>query len=149
MSEMASPQSAGTSLPPTRHTLLLAGSRGIALLAVVFLLASAMGYLVVRSAVNRTIEHQALTVAETVVSQATTARSVYARQVVAKLTKDGFGPHVDSASMPGHVPIPAQFLKLVGKASSENSAKLYEYRPVSKWNLEPTQGLNDDFLRWG
>src|SRR5262249_10937150 len=25
---------------------------------------------------------------------------------------------------------------------------LFSYRPVSKWNLEPTQFLSDDFLRW-
>ncbi|WP_284619239.1 EAL domain-containing protein [Aquabacterium humicola] len=114
----------------------------------VFALASAGGYLVVRHAVNSTIEHQALTVAEIVASQATTARSVYSSEVANKLSRDGFGPNVDWDKMPGHVPIPAQFLKMVGRASSENSARLYEYKPVSRWNLEPTQGLTDEFLRW-
>ena len=114
----------------------------------VFALACAGAYVVIRHAVNSTIEHQALTVAEIVVSQAATARSVYAREIVGKLSKDGFGPSVNSAAMPGHVPIPAQFLKMVGRASSENADRLYEYRPVSRWNLEPTQGLTDDFLRW-
>ncbi|RFC34512.1 MAG: PAS domain S-box-containing protein/diguanylate cyclase (GGDEF) domain-containing protein [Candidatus Nitrotoga sp. MKT] len=114
----------------------------------VFALACAGAYVVIRHAVNSTIEHQALTVAEIVVSQAATARSVYAREIVGKLSKDGFGPSVNSAAMPGHVPIPAQFLKMVGRASSESTDRLYEYRPVSRWNLEPTQGLTDDFLRW-
>ena len=114
----------------------------------VFVLACGLGYLVVRDAINNTIENEALGVAEIVASQATTARSVYALQIAEKLRRDGFGPSVDSATMPGHVPIPAQFLKLVGQASSANSDKLYEYKPVSKWNLEPSQGLTDDFLRW-
>ena len=114
----------------------------------IFALAFGMGYLVVRNAVTNTVEHQAVAIAEIVASQATTARSVYASQVAEKLRKDGFGPHVDSSEMPGHVPIPAQFLKLVGQASSAKSDKLYAYKPVSKWNLEATQGLTDDFLRW-
>ena len=113
-----------------------------------FALACALGDAVAKDAVNKTIERHALGIAEIVASQATTARSVYASEIVEKLKADGFGPSVDSAGMPGHVPIPAQFLKLVGRAASANSHKLYEYKPISKWNLEPTQGLTDDFLRW-
>ena len=120
----------------------------LALLTAIFAVACALGYLVVRHAVTNTVEHQAVTIAEIVASQAKTARSVYAVEVAEKLRKDGFGPNVNSASMPGHVPIPAQFLKLVGQATSANSDGLYAYKPVSKWNLEPTQGLTDDFLRW-
>lgn len=123
-------------------------SRSFFVLIAVFSLACLLGYVVVREAVNRTVEHQALTIAKIVASQATTARSVYALEIAGKLQKDGFGPSVNSASMPGHVPIPAQFLKLVGQASSANADKLYEYKPVSKWNLEASQGLADDFLRW-
>lgn len=123
-------------------------SRSFAVLLGVFLLACGLGYLVVKDAVDKTIEHQALAIAEIVASQATTARSVYARDIAEKLKNDGFGPSVDSATMPGHVPIPAQFLKLVGRASSLQADKLYEYKPVSRWNLEPSQGLTDDFLRW-
>jgi len=122
--------------------------RSYALLLLVFLLACALGYAVVRDAVNKTVEHQALAIAEIVASQATTGRSVYANEVAEKLRKDGFGPNVNYVSMPGHVPIPAQFLKLVGLAATANSGKLYSYRPISKWNLEATQGLSDDFLRW-
>lgn len=123
------------------------GIRTVAVLIGVFALACGGGYLVVRHAVNNTIERRALAVAEIVASQATAARSVYAREIAGKLSKEGFGPNVDSASMPGHVPIPAQFLKLVGRASSENSDRLYQYKPVSRWNLEASQGLTDDFLR--
>ncbi len=117
-------------------------------LVAVFAIACVTAYWVVREAVNRTIEHQALTVAEIVANQATSARTVYARSIAEKLRNDGFGPDVDSSEKPGHVPIPAQFLKLVGRASSESADKLYAYKPVSKWNLESTQGLADDFLVW-
>ncbi len=130
------------------RSLLRRLSRSYALLVAVFILACAVGYAVVRDAVKKTVENQALAIAEVVASQATTARSVYAREVAEKLRKDGFGPDVNFANMPGHVPIPAQFLKLVGLSASSNSDKLFAYRPVSKWNLDSAQGLSDDFLRW-
>jgi signal transduction histidine kinase len=114
----------------------------------VFVLACALGYAVVRDAVRLTVEHQALSIAEVVARLATTGRTVYAREVAEKLRKDGFGPDVNYQSMPGHVPIPAQFLKQVGLAATLDSGKLYSYKPISKWNLEVTQGLSDDFLRW-
>ena len=123
-------------------------SRTFGVLIGVFALACLLAYVVVRDAVNRTVERQSMAIAEIVASQATTARSVYASEIAEKLRKDGFGASVDSASMPGHVPIPAQFLKLVGRAAAENADRLYAYMPVSKWNLESGQGLTDDFLRW-
>jgi diguanylate cyclase (GGDEF)-like protein len=94
------------------------------------------------------IEHEAIKIAEVVARQALASRSVYTEVVTEKLVRDGFGPHIDSDEKRGYVPLPAQFLKLVGHAASQNSAGLYRYRPLSKWNLEPTQGLNDDFQRW-
>ncbi|MDD2684697.1 MAG: diguanylate cyclase [Gallionella sp.] len=118
------------------------------LLLGVFLCMSVVAYSVIKNTVNETIEHQAVAFAEIAAAQATTARSVYAREVVEKLKRDGFGPHEDSAHMPGYVPIPAQFLKLLGQASTENTSNLFQYKPVSKWNLQASQGLNDDFLRW-
>jgi diguanylate cyclase (GGDEF)-like protein/PAS domain S-box-containing protein len=114
----------------------------------VFAVACLAGFWVVKDAVTRTVEHQAVSIAQIVASQATTARSVYAGQIADKLQRDGFGPTVDFATLPGHVPIPSQFLKMMGRASSIDGDRLYEYTTVSKWNLEPTQGLTDDFLRW-
>ncbi len=131
-----------------RFSRLKNGLPTVAVFLSVFVLACALGYLGVRQAVHKTIENQALAVAEIVASQATTARSVYAKEIAGKLTKDGFGPNAHSEAMAGYVPIPAQFLKLVGRASSDSSHKLYEYKPVSQWNLEPSQGLTDEFLRW-
>jgi len=97
---------------------------------------------------QQTVEIQAIEIAEIIARQAASARSVYAKHVVSKLRRDGFGAHIDSADKPGYVPLPAQFLKLFGKQASHESDGLFAYQPVSKWNLEPTQGLNDDFKRW-
>lgn len=105
-------------------------------------------YLVINHSLTRIIEHQAVTVAEIVAIQATSARSVYARDIVKKLSEDGFGPDTNSHNLKGYVPIPAQFLKKIGLETSRNTAELFYYRPVSKWNLEPSQGLNNDFLIW-
>lgn len=119
-----------------------------AVLMGVFLIAFLVSYYVIKDAVKKTIENQAITVAEIVAAQATTARSVYALEIAEKLKRDGFGPHVNSDQMPGYVPIPAEFLKMIGEASSASSADLFHYKPVSKWNLEPNQGISDDFLTW-
>lgn len=114
----------------------------------IFLATSVVAYFVVEDAVQNTVELQALSVAQIVASQATTARSVYSQEVAGKLQRDGTGPDVNSAHMPGYVPIPSQFLKILGRVSAENSAELFHYKPVSKWNLEASQGLSDDFLKW-
>jgi hypothetical protein len=113
-----------------------------------FLATLVVAYFVVENAVKNTVELQALSVAEIVASQATTARSVYAQEIAGKLQREGKGPDVNSDQMPGHVPIPAQFLKILGRASAANSSDLFHYKPVSKWNLEASQGLSDDFLKW-
>lgn len=109
---------------------------------------SATTFLVMGDAQQRIIQHEALKIAEVVARQALASRSVYTAAVADKLTRDGFGPDIDSQSKRGHVPLPAQFLKLVGHEASGKSDGLYRYRPLSKWNLEPTQGLSDDFQRW-
>src|SRR5882724_11032752 len=79
-----------------------------------FLATSVVAYFVVENAVQNTVELQALSVAEIVASQATTARSVYSQEIAGKLQRDGKGPDVNSDQMPGHVPIPSQFLKMLG-----------------------------------
>ncbi len=105
-------------------------------------------FFVLRDSQQRLIEHEAIKIAEVVARQALAARSVYTVAVTDKLKRDGFGPDIASATKRGHVPLPAQFLKLVGREAATHSAGLYSYRPLSKWNLEPTQGLTDDFQKW-
>lgn len=114
----------------------------------VFLFVFVVSYFIIRDAVNKTVESQAITVAEMVAAQATTARSVYALQIADKLKRDGFGPHVNSGQMRGYVPIPAEFLKMIGEETANSTAHLFHYKPISKWNLEPDQGISDDFLSW-
>ncbi len=102
---------------------------------------------VMATAQRRIIEHEAIKIAEIVARTALASRTVYSSEVAEKLVGDGFGSSPESHGMQGFVPIPAQFLKLVGIESSRNSDGLYSYRPLSKWNLEPTQGLRDEFQR--
>lgn len=113
----------------------------------IFIIASIIGYVSIQHAVNKTIEKQSLSVAEIVAKQATAARSIYSQKVVGKLKTDGTGAHIDYDEKEGFIPIPAQFLKYIGAASSGEVDYLYKYKPVSKWNLEKTQGLTDEFLR--
>jgi diguanylate cyclase (GGDEF)-like protein len=95
------------------------------------------------------IEFKALTLAEVVARQAASARSVYSEHVVSKLGRDAMGVASESyVREPGNVPLPAQFLKLVGRRASADSDGLYRYSPLSKWNLGEGQDLRDDFQRW-
>jgi diguanylate cyclase (GGDEF)-like protein len=106
------------------------------------------GYLISRGQ-QSLIEFQAVQLAEIVTRQSASSRSVYAEHVVGKLTRDGVGVASEHyKDERGNVPLPAQFLKLVGERIGIDSRGLYRYRPVSKWNLAPDQGLADDFQRW-
>jgi diguanylate cyclase (GGDEF)-like protein len=118
------------------------------LVPLILLLIGGITYYVVQDAQHKIVEFQAVNVAEIVARQAAASRSVYASQIAGKLAKDGTGPHMNSQDNKGYVPIPAQFLKLVGREASATSDNLYRYKPISKWNLEPTQGLTTDFQKW-
>ena len=119
----------------------------LAIFIVITLVVAGMTSWVMATAQRRIIEHEAIKIAEIVARTALASRTVYSSEVADKLVADGFGSTPDSHDMRGFVPIPAQFLKLVGIESSRNSDGLYSYRPLSKWNLEPTQGLRDEFQR--
>jgi diguanylate cyclase (GGDEF)-like protein len=124
--------------------------RRVLITAVAFLSAvvALTGYLISRGQ-QKLIEFQALQLAEIVTRQSAASRSVYSEHVVGKLTRDGVGIASERYQQePGHVPLPAQFLKLVGQRAEVESRGLYRYRPVSKWNLAENQGLADDFQRW-
>jgi len=117
-------------------------------LAMSFALIGSLAFIVIKDTTEFFIQKQAEDVASIVGTFAKTARSVYAQDVISKLKRDGFGAVVDSNVHKGYVPIPAQFLKLLGKSTADNTADLFQYRPVSRWNIEPTQGLSTDFLLW-
>ncbi|MFL6655886.1 MAG: putative bifunctional diguanylate cyclase/phosphodiesterase [Sulfurifustis sp.] len=105
-------------------------------------------FLVMQRSQRLIIEHEAAKIAEVIARQALASRSVYTAAVADKLAREGAGPDIDYLEKRGYVPLPSQFLKLVGHEASAHSAGLYQYRPLSKWNLEPSQGLRDDFQRW-
>ena len=119
----------------------------LAIFTVITLVVAGTTSWVMATAQQRIIEHEAIKIAEIVARTALASRTVYSSEVADKLVADGFGSTPESHAMRGFVPIPAQFLKLVGIESSRNSDGLYSYRPLSKWNLEPTQGLRDEFQR--
>ncbi|MBL8513768.1 MAG: EAL domain-containing protein, partial [Betaproteobacteria bacterium] len=105
-------------------------------------------YLLMAQSQRQLIEHEAIKIAEIVAGNALASRTVYTTQVADKLAADGTGAVVDFHARPGYVPLPAQFLKFVGQESERSGDGLYRYRPLSKWNLEPSQGLTDEFQRW-
>lgn len=137
---MANNQSGIDSIRPPKRLLFLVPS--------ILLLIGGITYYVVQDSQYKIVEFQAVNVAEIVARQAAASRSVYASQIAGKLAKEGTGPHMNSQDNKGYVPIPAQFLKLVGREASAASDNLYRYKPISKWNLEPTQGLATDFQKW-
>jgi len=118
------------------------------LTAAVLLVVMAVTWSVVSASQRHLIEFQALRIAETVASQAATARSVYSELAVAKLHGDGFGASSNADRPSGHVPLPAQFLKEFSQRSRLRADGLYRFTPVSRWNVDPEQGLSSDFRRW-
>jgi len=123
--------------------------RAIFLVAILLIFVGITGYFVIKDSQQRLIEHQAVTVAEIVARQAAAARSVYARDIIGKVKADTTGfADINYHEKVGALPLPAQFLKGVANRASADSDGLYQYRPVSKWNLEINQGLNGPFLEW-
>ncbi len=129
-------------------SLLKERQRPLAFLLVLLLALLLLTWLMISYSQDRLIEFKSLQTAEVVATQATSARSVYSQSVVAKLRRDGFGASTSSDQIPGAVPIPAQFLKNLSHQSSEQSNGQYRYRPLSKWNMSPDQGLKDGFQFW-
>jgi len=111
-------------------------------------LLSVAAWYVVTKGQQRVINHQAVELAGVVSRMATAARSVYAHTAVVKLKGDGFGADIHSENIKGFVPLPAQFLKQLGEEISQHESSQYRYKPLSRWNLEQTQGLQDDFQKW-
>lgn len=115
--------------------------------AVLILLAGLTNYVVLTHAQASIIEYEAIRIAEVATSQAIASRTVYTDFVANKFIKNDAGQYIDFHDLSDTIPLPAKFLKLVGHEASKRT-NLYSYRPLSKWNLEPTQGLKDDFQRW-
>lgn len=135
---------------PAMAELVFAGfGRRITIISgLLLVLACAVTWLVIGQGQARVIEYQAREVAEIVTRMAASARSTYAQHIAEKMRAEGAGPQADYLHIKGAVPLPAQFLKLMGQRASDESAGLFRYKPLSKWNLEESQGLMDEFQRW-
>lgn len=116
--------------------------------ALILLFVGVANYWVLIWSQAKIIEHEALRIAEVVTSHALNSRSVYAEEVAEKNRRDGFGPDEQYHQRPGYVPLPAQFLKFVAQSVSRANEGLYRYTPLSKWNLDADQGLQDTFQKW-
>lgn len=82
------------------------------------------------------------------------ARTQYSKMVVQKLEKDGTGASIDHLTKKGYVPLPNQFVRHVAEAFSNQTSnkgenKVFEYFLRSRWNLNPGQGIRDDFEKAG
>ena len=122
--------------------------RLIYVLVIAFCIMGILTYLVVKDTVNKTIESNALLVANVIVGQSKVSRKVYVREVVNKLRNDGAGSHPDYKNMHGYVPIPALFQRMLSDEAS-TLIKDIQYQPISKWNLGPYGIGHDPFLIWG
>lgn len=109
---------------------------------------SLVTWMIVSRSQHEVIQFEALKLAEVVADQAAAARSAYSRLAVSKLSADGLGASEFSEALAGHIPLPAQFLKELSRSSRENANGLFSFKPISKWNLAPEQGLTDSFQRW-
>jgi len=115
---------------------------------VTILLIAWVAYIVINDTITNLVEQQSISMAEVVSQQALTSRAIHGAQISNKLSTDGFNSHKESQKQQRGLPLPEQSSKTPDKTISGQNARLYEYRPVSKWNIEPTQGVTDDFLRW-
>ena len=96
---------------------------------------------------------KALGIAEAVDAMVRSTRAKYTKDVVIKLKKDGAGAALDSKSKKGFAPLPAQFVRAIAfdvaikqkKAGQERFAFFLR----SRWNLNPEQGIQDDFEKEG
>ncbi|MGQ7845778.1 EAL domain-containing protein [Granulosicoccus sp. 3-233] len=109
---------------------------------------SLVTWIIVSRSQEQVIQFEALKLADIVVNQAASARSAYSSLAVSKLKADGLGASEFSADQPGHIPLPAQFLKDLSFRSQQDNNGLFSFRPISKWNLAPEHGIRNKFQEW-
>jgi len=90
----------------------------------------------------------ALRLAEVVAAQVSADRAEYATNVVDKLVQDGTGASRESETARGFIQLPAQFVHNVSRRVRDQAGDLYTYSLISRWNLNPTKGLDESFDRW-
>ncbi|MCP4494530.1 MAG: DUF3365 domain-containing protein [Gammaproteobacteria bacterium] len=118
------------------------------LMAGFFLLIVGFSYYLIEQSNKQLIELEALRIADIISNQVLADRAIYTGKVVQKLKADGTGSDRHSLKKPGFILLPAQFVRAVADKVNEQNKGLYSYYLRSKWNLNKTQGLQDDFDSW-
>lgn len=107
----------------------------------------AVSYWILQRSQDDLIFADAERVARIVSTQVLAGREVYTRSLVDKLTLDGFGADVRAHFRPGYIMLPAQFIRRVAKNVERTAGDQYSYNLISKWNINPDQGLKNEFER--
>ncbi len=97
---------------------------------------------------NRIINLQARKMAQTVANQVITDRAHYVQRVVKKVKGSQFAAKEGFTDESPHVPLPATFVMGVAEDVSSSQDE-YQYKLVSRWNINPGNALSDDFLQRG
>ena len=95
---------------------------------------------------------KAYVVAEAIDMLIRSARAKYTQIVTGKLKKDGTGSSVDHLEKKGFTPLPSQYVRAIAfdvTLKSRNKKNSFSFYLRSLWNLNPEQGLNNDFEREG
>ncbi len=95
----------------------------------------------------RLIELQAQQIAKTVAIQVEIDRKHYTASVVEPLRNSEFAPVAEGGHEIGddRIPLPAEFVRLVSDSVSKSNSD-YRYRLVSRWNINSSTNLDDQFL---
>ncbi|MGZ5801125.1 MAG: ATP-binding protein [Burkholderiaceae bacterium] len=103
--------------------------------------------LIVRSS-QHIIEFDAIRIADVATKQALASRSAFIADRAGFPENVQISVHSDMSGHNGMLLLPSEFLKWAGQEANRDNHGLYQSSSLSKWNLESTQGLNDDFQRW-
>jgi len=121
----------------------------ISIFCAVVLGVMAVSYWILQQSQDELIYAEAERTAHIVAIQILADREVYTKSLVDKLAMDGFGADIKSHYRPGYIMLPAQFVRKVAQKVGQTSGGYYSYSLISKWNINPEQGLTDEFEKQG
>jgi methyl-accepting chemotaxis protein len=122
----------------------------IVLISGIFIALCLCLFIFMRQAQEDVIHGQSRTLAKTVASRVEAMRAIYTRHVIGKLKQDYPDEVQPSVRLDGKgaIPLPATFVHLVAEQSKGND-ELANFSLISGWNVNPTKGLADHFLKDG
>lgn len=106
---------------------------------VVGLAMAALGFVIINQVQRKAVEDQAVKTAQSVVAQMLATRSVYTKDVVAKLQSDGVDINftADFREKARHVPLPVTMVNLISDEVNEQG--LYTIDLISPWPINPAK----------